>query len=241
MGKKRKKSPQTVLRFKYRRKLQPATEALSTCPTAGSDVHNAHTEPSGLAGRRKSRHSLIVRDTHDERGRAAKCSRSSLAMPQRKPVGSRGQCSSRTPCSHAEPAPPRKKCHQLLPRRPWQQAVRCTVMSMWSKGMACMGAWLGGRGLTYGSGRTHPEQRERQRARPPTVYRAAASSARRFVSRVIGGSARRTTEAAVLTRFETRKRACRGPFRSALSPLLPCRPEAPHGPSTAVRSFFRSF
>ena len=176
-----------------------------------------------------------------ERSSRQVLSRSSLGMLQRKPAGSRGQCSSRTPCSHAEPAPPRHKCYHLLPRRSCQHAVQRTVMSMWSKGMACMGAWLGGRGLTYGNGRTHPEQRERQRARPPTVYRAAASSARRFVSRVIGGSARRTTEAAVLTRFETRRRACRGPFRSALSPLLPCRPEAPHGPSTAVRSFFRSF
>ena len=56
-----------------------------------------------------------------------------------------------------------------------------------------------------------------------------------------GGRDRSTTRTALRTRFETRKRAWRGPFRSALTPLLPCAPEAPRGPSTALRSFFRKF
>ena len=50
-----------------------------------------------------------------------------------------------------------------------------TVTSMWSKSMTCMGAWLGGRGLTYGGRCTHPKRRERQRAPPPTLPHAAAS------------------------------------------------------------------
>jgi hypothetical protein len=171
-----KKVRSHFLRFKACRELHLATWAGSTCQTVHSDVHNAHPEPSGLAERRKCRHSLIVRIAHDGRGRAAKCSRSSLGMPQRKPAGSRGQCSSRTPCSHAEPAPPRHKCYHLLPRRSCQHAVQRTVMSMWGMGMACMGAWLGGRGLTYDGGHTHPMRSERQRGRPPTLYRAGRGS-----------------------------------------------------------------
>jgi hypothetical protein len=173
-----KKVRSQILRFKAYRELHHATGADSTCQTVDGDVHDAHSEPSGLVGRRKSRHSLIVRDTHNERGRAVKCSRSSLAMPQRKPVGSRSQCSSKTPCSHAEPAPPRYKCHQLLPRRSCQHAVQRTVTSMWGMCMTCMGAWLGGRGLAYGSGRTHPEHWERQRARPPTQHRSGRCGSR---------------------------------------------------------------
>ena len=50
-----------------------------------------------------------------------------------------------------------------------------TVRSMWSMGMTCIGAWLGGRGLTYGGRHTHPKRKERQRAPPPSLHRAAAS------------------------------------------------------------------
>ena len=52
------------------------------------------------------------------------------------------------------------------------KAALRTVTSMWSMSMACMGAWLGGRGLTYGGRRTHPTQSEHHRAPPATLYRA---------------------------------------------------------------------
>jgi hypothetical protein len=233
-----KKVRSQILRFKAYRELHHATGADSTCQSVDGDVHDAHSEPSGLAGRRKSRHSLIVRDTHNERGRAVKCSRSSLAMPQRKPVGSRSQCSSKTPCSHAEPAPPRYKCHQLLPRRSCQHAVRRTVMSMWGKCMTCIGAWLGGRGLAYGSGRTHPTRSERQRGRPPTLYRAAAS--KRIASGVEGSAAARP-----LHRSTSRLGECTSqPARlvhSSLAFAVLCPAEAAREPSSALRSFSRIF
>ena len=53
--------------------------------------------------------------------------------------------------------------------------------------MTCMGTWLGGRGLTYGGRHTHPKQKERQRAPPPTLYRADAS--KRIAARAEGSAA----------------------------------------------------
>ena len=65
---------------------------------------------------------------------------------------------------------------------PVSKAALRTVTSKWSMSMTCMGAWLGGRGLTYGGRHTHPKRKERQRASPPTLYREAAS--KRIASRL---------------------------------------------------------
>ena len=43
----------------------------------------------------------------------------------------------------------------------------CTVVSMWIMSMTCMGAWLGGRGLTYGGEGVQQDQQERRRALLP--------------------------------------------------------------------------
>ena len=96
-------------------------------------------------------------------------------MPHPKSVGWRAQYRSETHCSHAERTPPRRNCRQLISQRPMSKAALRTVTSMWSMSMACIGAWLGGRGLTYGGRHTHLKRKERQRAPPPTLYRAAAS------------------------------------------------------------------
>ena len=61
---------------------------------------------------------------------------------------------------------------------PVSTAALRTVTSKWSMSMTCMGARLGGRGLTYGSRLTHVTRRERQRGRPPTLYRAGRGGSR---------------------------------------------------------------
>ena len=101
-----------------------------------------------------------------------------LAMPHPKSVGWRAHYRSETHCSHAERTPPRRtlKREILSPAHlsaSMSKAALRTITSMlWSMGMACMGAWLGGRGLTYGGRRTHPTQSEHHRAPPATLYRA---------------------------------------------------------------------
>ena len=75
------------------------------------------------------------------------------------------------------PSPPRKRILQTLSAIAIAQdmspaplsaslskAALHTVMSMWSMSMTCMGAWLGGRRLTYSGRHTHPKRKERQRA-----------------------------------------------------------------------------
>ena len=80
-------------------------------------------------------------------------------------------------------------------------------------GMTCIGAWLGGRGLSYGGRRTHPTQRERQRALPPTLYRAAAS--KRIASRAEGSAAARP-----LLRSSWRLGECNSPWARAVHSTL---------------------
>ena len=190
------------------------------------------------AGRHKDRPLSSVRDTHHGRGRAVERYRSSLAMPHPKPVGSHAQHSSETHCSHAERTPSRRKCRQLISWRPVSKAALRTVTSKWSMSMTCMGAWLGGRGLTYGGRHTHPKRKERQRASPPTLYREAAS--KRIASRAEGWAA-----AQPLLRSASRLGECSSQamcaVHSSLAFAVPCHAEAACVPSIAVRSFFRIF
>ena len=179
-----------------------------------------------------------MRDTHHGRGRAVERYRSSLAMPHPKPVGSHAQHSSETHCSHAERTPPRRKCHQILSRWLPANGMLRTVTSTWSMSMTCMGAWLGGRGLTYGGRRTHPKQRERQRALPPTLYRAA-------VSKRLASGAEGPPAAQPLLRSASHLGECSSQamcaVHSSLAFAVPCHAEAACVPSIAVRSFFRIF
>ena len=161
-----------------------------------------------------------------ERGRAVESSRSSLAMPHGKPVGIRVQPASETHSTVAERMPSRRICRQLLSRHPCEQCAQRTVMSMWSMSMTCMAAWLGGRGLAYGGGRTHPTQRERHRARPPTLCRAAASKRQRCRH---GGRAGSATRYLLSMAIETRKRACRAVFRVCEAAHHPLDAEARRG------------
>ena len=85
-------------------------------------------------------------------------------MPHHKHVGSRAQPASETHSIDTERMMSHRTCRQLLSRHPCEQCAQRTVMSMWSMSMACMGAWLGGRRLIHGGGRTHRTQRERPRA-----------------------------------------------------------------------------
>ena len=113
-----------------------------------------------------------------------------------------------------------------------------TVTSMWIMSMTCMGAWLGGRGLTYGGRHTHPKRKERQRAPPPSLHRAAAG--KRIASRAEGSAA-----AQPLLRSSSRLGECNSqPARlvhSAVAFAILCPAEALGVPSTALRSFFRIF
>ena len=156
-------------------------------------------------------------------------------MPHRKPVGSRAQPASETHSSDAERMPSRRICRQLLSRHPASKAAPHTVMSMWIMSMTCMGAWLGGRGLTYGGRHTHPTRKERQRAPPPTVYREAAN--KRIASGVEGSAAARS-----LLRSSWRLGECSSqPARlvhSSLAFAVPCQAEALGVPSIAVSPFF---
>ena len=116
------------------------------------------------------------------------------------------------------------------------KAVQRTVMSMWSMSMTCMGAWLGGRGLAYGGRHTHPKRKERQRAPPPSLYRAAAT--KRIAARAEGSAA-----AQPLLRSSSRLGECSSqPARlvhSAVAFAVPCPAEAARVPSIAVSPFFR--
>ena len=80
-------------------------------------------------------------------------------------------------------------------------------------GMTCIGAWLGGRGLSYGGRRTHPKRKERQRAPPPTLYRAAAS--KRHSVRAEGSAA-----AEPLLRSSSRLAECNSPWARAVHSTL---------------------
>ena len=104
--------------------------------------------------------------------------------------------------------------------------------------MTCMGAWLGGRGLSYGGRRTHPKRKERQRAPPPTLYRAAAS--KRHSVRAEGSAA-----AQPLLRSSSRVGECSSQVlcavHSSLGFAVPSHAEATRVPSIAVRSIFRIF
>ena len=174
----------------------------------------------------------------DERGRAVESSRSSLAMPHRKHVGSRAQLASETHPIDTERMMSHRTCRQLLSRHPCEQCAQRIVMSMsmWVMSMTCMAAWLGGRGLAYGGGRTHPTQRERQRARPPSLHRAAAS--RRQRRRAEGSAA-----AQPLLRSASRLGECNSqPARlvhSSLAFAVLCHAEALRGPSMHVCRFSR--
>ena len=107
---------------------------------------------------------------------------------------------------------------------------------MLSMSKTCMGAWLGGRGLTYGGRRTHPKQRERQRALPPTLYRAA-------VSKRLASGAEGPPAAQPLLRSSSRLGECNSqPARlvhSAVAFVELCHAEALREPSIAVSPFFR--
>ena len=118
------------------------------------------------------------------------------------------------------------------------KAAQRTVMSMWIMSMTCMGAWLGGRGLTYGGRHTHPKRKERQRAPPPSLYRAAAS--KRIAARAEGSAA-----AQPLLRSASRLGECSSQpsqlVHSSLGFAVPSHAEAVREPSIAVRSIFRIF
>ena len=211
----------------------------STCQTTDTDVYDAHSEPQLPPPRRKDRtlaHRCAIRT--DERGRAVESSRSSLAMPHRKHVGSRAQLASETHPIDTERTPSHRTCRQLLSRHPCEQCAQRTVMSMWSMSMACMGAWLGEGKLTYGRGRTHPTRRERHRARPPALHRAAAS--RRYAVRAEGSAA-----AEPLLRSSSRLGECSSQavcaVHSTFAFAVLCPAEAARGPSTAVRRISRIF
>ena len=111
-----------------------------------------------------------------------------------------------------------------------------TVTSKWSMSMTCMGAWLGGCGLTYGGRHTHPKRKERQRASPPTLYREAAS--KRIASRAEGWAA-----AQPLLRSASHLGECSSQamcaVHSSLAFAVPCHAEAARVPSIALCSFFR--
>jgi hypothetical protein len=113
-------------------------------------------------------------------------------MPHRKPVGRRAQSASEMHSTDAERMP--DAVAQNMSPAPLSaslsKAALRTVTSKWSMSMTCMGAWLGGRGLTYGGRHTHPKRKERQRAPPLTLYRAAAS--KRIASGVEGSAAARS-------------------------------------------------
>ena len=105
-------------------------------------------------------------------------------------------------------------------------------------GMTCIGAWLGGRGLSYGGRRTHPKRKERQRAPPPSLYRADAS--KRIAARAEGSAA-----AQPLLRSSSRLGECSSQVlcavHSSLGFAVPSHAEAARVPSIAVRSIFRIF
>ena len=209
----------------------------STCQTTDTDVYDAHSEPPGSPPTQRSTLSHRCAIRTGERGRAVESSRSSLAMPHRKHVGSRAQLASETHPIDTERMMSHRTCRQLLSRHPCEQCAQRTVMSMWVMSMACMGAWLGGRGLAYGGGRTHPTQRERHRARPPTLCRAAAS--KRQPVRAQGPLAARP-----LLRSSSRLGECNSqPARlvhSAVAFAVLCPAEAARVPSIAVRGIFRN-
>ena len=104
-------------------------------------------------------------------------------------------------------------------------------------GMTCIGAWLGGRRLSYGGRRTHPKRKERQRAPPPTLYRAAAS--KRHSVRAEGSAA-----AEPLVRSSSRLAECNSPWaravHSSVAFAILCPAEALGEPSIAVRGIFRN-
>ena len=112
------------------------------------------------------------------------------------------------------------------------KAALHTVMSMWSMSMTCMGAWLGEHGLTYGGRHTHPKRKERQRAPPPTLYRAAAS--KRISSRAEGSPAARP-----LLRSASRLGECAQQPASSASALKP-RFRCPVPCRGAARAFDRA-
>ena len=116
------------------------------------------------------------------------------------------------------------------------KAALRTVTSKWSMSMTCMGTWLGGRGLTYGGRHTHPKRKERQRAPPPTLYRADAS--KRIAARAEGSAA-----AQPLLRSASRLGECSSQamcaVHSSLAFAVPCHAEAARVPSIALCSFFR--
>ena len=63
--------------------MPPSLVAHARQPILTSRTHIP--SPQGSPGDAKIGCSLIMRDTHNERGQAVECSRSSLAMPHRKP------------------------------------------------------------------------------------------------------------------------------------------------------------
>ena len=111
------------------------------------------------------------------------------------------------------------------------KAALRTVTSKWIMGMTCMGAWLGGRGLTYGGGHTHPKRKERQHAPPPSLYRATAG--KRIAPRAEGSAA-----AQPLLRSSSRLGECNSQpaqlVHSAVAFAVPCPAEAARVPSIAV-------
>ena len=156
-------------------------------------------------------------------------------MPHHKHVGSRAQPASETHSIDTERMMSHRTCRQLLSRHPCEQCAQRTVMSMWSMSMPCMGAWLGGRRLAYGGGRTHPTRRERPRARPPTLHRAAAS--KRQPVRAEGSAAARP-----LLRSSSRLGECSSQavcaVHSTLAFAVLCPAEALRGPSMRLSPIF---
>lgn len=109
-------------------------------------------------------------------------------------------------------------------------------MSMWGMGMACMGAWLGGRGLTYGGERTRSKRSERQRGRPPTLYRPSRGT-------LDSAPDERSDNSATVNAIDARSSmGSRGPLRPlpvATPRPLPCDAAAARLPLRRVCSFFR--
>ena len=102
-------------------------------------------------------------------------------------------------------------------------------------GMTCIGAWLGGRGLSYGGRRTHPKRKERQRAPPPSLYRAAASKS--IASGVEGSAAARPLLPSSWRLGECNSQPARL-VHSAVAFAVPCHAEAARVPSIRLCSIF---
>lgn len=110
-------------------------------------------------------------------------------------------------------------------------------VSMWSMIKSCTGAWQGGRVLDSGGQRIHPAQRERSRARSPTLPRMGCGASPR---RRVQGLA----TAHQVLRFQSRLGECTARIACAVHShvgrALPCDAEAWLEPSRAVSSIFRN-